>query len=52
MWICRSCPTTHTTMRDPDEVFTYKFPDVNGQVLSNEDPKFKGKVVLAIVTAR
>ena len=42
--------TTHTTMRDPDEVFTYKFPDVNGRVRSNEDPKFKGKVVLAIVT--
>jgi thiol-disulfide isomerase/thioredoxin len=42
--------TTHTTMRDPNEVFTYKFPDVNGKVLSNEDPKFKGKVVLAIVT--
>lgn len=42
--------TTHTTMRDPNEVFTYKFPDVNGNILSNEDPKFKGKVVLAIVT--
>jgi len=42
--------TTHTTMRDPNEVFTYKFPDVNGKVLSNEDPKFKDKVVLAIVT--
>jgi peroxiredoxin len=42
--------TTHTTMRDPNEVFTYKFPDVNGKVLSNEDPEFKDKVVLAIVT--
>jgi peroxiredoxin len=42
--------TTHTTMRDPNEVFTYKFPDVNGKILSNEDPKFKNKVVLAIVT--
>jgi peroxiredoxin len=42
--------TTHTTMRDPNEVFTYKFPDVNGKTLSNEDPKFKNKVVLAIVT--
>jgi thiol-disulfide isomerase/thioredoxin len=42
--------TTHTTMRDPNEVFTYKFPDVNGKVLSNEDPRFKDKVVLAIVT--
>jgi thiol-disulfide isomerase/thioredoxin len=42
--------TTHTTMRDPNEVFSYKFPDVNGKILSNEDPKFKNKVVLAIVT--
>ncbi len=42
--------TTHTTMKDPSEVFAYSFPDVNGKVLSNEDPKFKGKVVLAIVT--
>jgi len=42
--------TTHTTMRDPNEVFTYKFPDVNGKILSNDDPKFKNKVVLAIVT--
>jgi thiol-disulfide isomerase/thioredoxin len=41
---------THTTPRDPNEVFTYKLPDVNGKILSNEDPKFKGKVVLAIVT--
>ena len=41
---------THTTMRDPNEVFTWKFPDVNGKILSNEDPKFKNKVVLYIVT--
>lgn len=41
---------THTTARDPNEVFTFAFPDVDGKVLSNEDPKFKGKVVVAIVT--
>jgi len=40
----------HTTPRDPSEVFAFSMPDVNGKVLSNEDPKFKGKVVLAIVT--
>jgi len=43
-------PMQHTTMKDPNEVFAYSFPDVNGKVLSNNDPKFKGKVVLAIVT--
>ncbi len=41
---------THTTVRDPNEVFAYNFPDVKGQSLSNESAKFKGKVVLAIVT--
>jgi len=41
---------THTTVRDPQEVFTYSFPDINGKVVSNTDPKFQGKVVLAIVT--
>jgi thiol-disulfide isomerase/thioredoxin len=42
--------STHTTVRDPNEIFTFSFPDVSGAVRSNEDPKFKGKVVVAIVT--
>src|SRR6202453_2832737 len=41
---------THTTVRNPNEVFAYSFRDVDGKVESNNDPKFKGKVVLAIVT--
>jgi thiol-disulfide isomerase/thioredoxin len=41
---------THTTVRDPNEKFVFKFPDVNGKLVSNADPRFKGKVVLAIVT--
>src|SRR6202042_621157 len=41
---------THTTARDPHEKFAFNFPDVNGKLVSNEDPRFKGKVVLAIVT--
>lgn len=41
---------THTTVRDPNEVFTYSFPDVNGKVISHEDPLVKGKVVVAVVT--
>jgi len=40
----------HTTVRDPNEVFQFKFPDVNGKLVSSDDPQFKGKVVLAIVT--
>jgi peroxiredoxin len=41
---------THTTVRDPNEVFTFSFLDTKGKLVSNEDPRFKGKVVLAIVT--
>jgi thiol-disulfide isomerase/thioredoxin len=41
---------THTVARDPNETFTFNFRDVNGQRVSNEDPRFKNKVVLAIVT--
>jgi thiol-disulfide isomerase/thioredoxin len=40
----------HTTARDPNEQFVFNFPDVNGKLVSNEDPRFKGKVILAIVT--
>jgi thiol-disulfide isomerase/thioredoxin len=40
----------HTTARDRHEKFTFSFPDANGKLVSNEDPRFKGKVVLAIVT--
>src|SRR6202050_5712820 len=41
---------THPTIRDEREQFTFNFPDVNGKLVSNEDPRFRGKVVLAIVT--
>jgi thiol-disulfide isomerase/thioredoxin len=41
---------THTTVRDPNEKFTFNLPDVNGKLISNDDPRFKDKVVLAIVT--
>lgn len=41
---------THTVARDPNEVFKFNFPDENGKLVSNEDPRFKGKVVIAVVT--
>ena len=40
----------HTTARDPNEQFVFNFPDTSGKLVSNEDPHFKGKVILAIVT--
>ena len=39
---------THTTARDPNEKFTFSFPDVNGKQISEKD--FAGKVIVAIVT--
>lgn len=42
--------TTHTTVRDPKEVFKFSFPDLNGKLVSNTDERFKGKVVIAVVT--
>jgi len=41
---------THTTAREPGEKFQFNFPDADGKPVSNDDPRFKGKVVLAIVT--
>jgi thiol-disulfide isomerase/thioredoxin len=41
---------THTTVRNANEKFTFNFPDASGKLVSSDDPRFKGKVVLAIVT--
>ena len=41
---------THTTVRNANEKFAFSFPDADGKLVSSEDPRFKGKVVLAIVT--
>ena len=40
----------HTTAKDPKAKFTFAFPDDHGKLVSSEDPRFKGKAVLAIVT--
>ena len=41
---------THTGVRDPNEIFAFNFPDDQGRPVSNEDPRFKGKVVIAMIT--
>lgn len=38
----------HTSVRDPEEIFAFSFPDLDGKQVSSKD--FEGKVVLAIVT--
>ena len=40
----------HTTIKDPKEVFKFRFPDLDGHVLSNTDSRFQGKVIVAVVT--
>ena len=42
---------TRTTARDANETFKFSFPDDKGKLVSNDDPRFKEKVVLAIITA-
>ena len=39
-------PSKHTRMKDPTARFTFSFPDVNGRIVTEADPKFKGKVVM------
>ncbi len=40
-------PTHHTTVRDPAAPFAFAFPDLAGHLVSNTDPRFRGKVVVA-----
>jgi len=39
-------PMAHTSVKDPSEPFHFKFADVNGKIVSSDDPRFKGKVVV------
>jgi peroxiredoxin len=43
-------PEKHTSMKDPSAPFAFRFPDLNGQMVSNTDPRFKGKVVMVSIT--
>jgi thiol-disulfide isomerase/thioredoxin len=40
----------HTGVKDPSKPFTFSFRDLNGNLVSNEDARFQGKVVLVNVT--
>jgi peroxiredoxin len=42
--------STHTSVKDPSQPFAFSFPDINGKLVSNTDARFKGKVVIAVVT--
>jgi len=39
-------PSTHTSLSNPDEPLSFRFPDLNGKLVSSADPEFKGKVLI------
>jgi peroxiredoxin len=43
-------PFAYTRMKNPDEPFHFSFPDLDGHVVSDTDPRFAGKVVIATIT--
>lgn len=43
-------PNQHTRMRNTSEPFRFRFPDLDGNVVAWDDPRFKGKVVIVSVT--
>jgi thiol-disulfide isomerase/thioredoxin len=43
-------PLKHTSVKDPTEPFQFRFPDLNGKVVSNADSRFRGKVVLVNIS--
>jgi thiol-disulfide isomerase/thioredoxin len=43
-------PALHTRVKDPNEPFHFSFPDLNGRLVSDTDPEFKGKVLIVNIT--
>jgi peroxiredoxin len=43
-------PRLHTRVKDPSERFRFAFPDLEGQLVTNDDPRFRNKVVIVSVT--
>jgi thiol-disulfide isomerase/thioredoxin len=43
-------PTLHTSVRDASQPFPFSFPNLNGKLVSNTDPRFRNKVVLINIT--
>ena len=48
---CRepSDPSRFTSVKDPTEPFRFSFPDLDGKLVSNTDPRFQGKVVIVSI---
>jgi len=44
-----SDPSRFTSVKDPTEPLRFSFPDVDGKLVSNTDPRFAGKVVIVAI---
>jgi thiol-disulfide isomerase/thioredoxin len=44
-----SDPTRFTSIKDPTEPFHFSFPDLDGKIVSNTDPRFAGKVLIVAI---
>jgi thiol-disulfide isomerase/thioredoxin len=44
-----SDPTRFTSVKDPTEPLRFSFPDLDGKIVSNTDPKFAGKVIIVAI---
>jgi thiol-disulfide isomerase/thioredoxin len=44
-----SDPTRFTSVKDPTEPFRFSFPDLDGKMVSNTDPRFQGKVMIVAI---
>jgi thiol-disulfide isomerase/thioredoxin len=42
-------PTRYTSVKDPTVPLRFSFPGLDGKIVSNTDPRFKGKVVLLAI---
>jgi thiol-disulfide isomerase/thioredoxin len=42
-------PTRYTSVKDPTVPLRFSFPGLDGKIVSNTDPQFKGKVVLLTI---
>jgi thiol-disulfide isomerase/thioredoxin len=44
-----SDPSRFTSVKDPTEPLRFSFPDLDGRIVSNTDPKFVGKVLIVAI---
>ncbi|HWC96650.1 MAG TPA: TlpA disulfide reductase family protein [Candidatus Sulfopaludibacter sp.] len=42
-------PSRHTSVQDPTVPFHFAFPDLSGKIVSDTDPRFRGKVVIVAI---